>query len=114
MHPLSIFRYLNKNKNNNTINNIKLKENNTQISKNTEEGQNKNLIVINSENDLIKCHITPKGQKICKDGGWLSYLKRIEEEKQLEQEILEQKKRIINKRMQWLSVTNLFHKVSKA
>ena len=43
---------------------------------------------------MVKCHITQKGQKICKDGGWLLHLNKIEEEKQLEQEILEQKKRI--------------------
>jgi hypothetical protein len=69
--------------------------------------ESKNLIQIEVENNAIKCVLTPFGLKVSENGGWLAHLNKIEEEK----ELLEQKKRIIEKRKQWLSVTNIFSKI---
>ena len=64
--------------------------------------ERQNLIEIALENGLTTCNLTQFGQIICENGGWINRLEKIETEKA----IIEQKRRVIDKRMKWLSITN--------
>lgn len=69
--------------------------------------ESQNLIEVTSRNGSNTCSLTPFGQEICENGGWIHHLNRIENE------ILEQKKRLVNKRAKWLSLTNFLKKAPK-